>query len=169
MFLRSLLTAACLLTTSAFAAISWAVEPFNPPAIPLAVKHPYLNTWLMQGSGVALNDAWSGFWTGNSITAWTGFVRVDGKPYRWLVSLTYSIALTAHSACVGCCWNFRSRTRSSDVVPPDFSPERVHLHCWACQPHRDFPLCGESRGPASSLHSVLLPLCRCCLSRRRDS
>lgn len=69
----------------AMAAPAWSVDPINPPAIPLAVKHPYLNTWLFQGGGTALNSAWPGLWTGNSITAWTGFVRVDGKAYSWLV------------------------------------------------------------------------------------
>lgn len=77
---------AALLATALVAtgAPSWKVEPFNPPAIPLAVKHPYLNTWLPQGQGVALNGGWPQFWTGQSITAWTGFVRVDGKAYSWM-------------------------------------------------------------------------------------
>ncbi|KAH7101372.1 DUF1793-domain-containing protein [Auriculariales sp. MPI-PUGE-AT-0066] len=79
-------TVASLLALPVAAAPSWTVDPINPPAIPLAVKHPYLNTWLPQGEGVALNDAWPQFWTGDSITAWTGFVRVDGKAYRWLGS-----------------------------------------------------------------------------------
>ncbi|KAJ7760336.1 hypothetical protein B0H14DRAFT_3096426 [Mycena olivaceomarginata] len=62
---------------------SWTSTPFNPPSIPLAVRSPYLNTWLPQGQGVALNDAWPSFWAGR-ITAWVGFVRVDGISYTFL-------------------------------------------------------------------------------------
>lgn len=30
---------------------AWTSTPFSPPSIPLAVKSPYLSTWLPQGSG----------------------------------------------------------------------------------------------------------------------
>ena len=53
------------LVSSAYAAPSWTVDPFNPPAIPLAVKTPYLNTWLPQGGGAELNRNWPKFWTGD--------------------------------------------------------------------------------------------------------
>ncbi|KAF9523492.1 DUF1793-domain-containing protein [Crepidotus variabilis] len=64
-------------------ALSWSATPFNPAAFPLAVKTPYLSTWLPQGAGAALNDAWPTFWTGQ-ITGWAGFVKVDGKAYSFL-------------------------------------------------------------------------------------
>ncbi|KAJ6628752.1 DUF1793-domain-containing protein [Mycena sp. CBHHK59/15] len=63
--------------------ISWTATPFNPSAIPLAVRTPYLSTWLPQGTGAALNDVWSTFWTGQ-ITGWAGFVKVDGTTYSFL-------------------------------------------------------------------------------------
>jgi hypothetical protein len=41
-------------------------KPARPPAIPLAVKSPYLNTWLNDGSdggdGGYLAGAWPTFW-----------------------------------------------------------------------------------------------------------
>lgn len=41
----------------------WNASPFNPPAIPIAVKSPYLNTWLAQGENPpAANEAWADFW-----------------------------------------------------------------------------------------------------------
>lgn len=46
-------------------ALNWTAKPFNPPSVPLAVKTPYLSTWLAQGSGNALNDDWPRFWTGS--------------------------------------------------------------------------------------------------------
>ncbi|KAJ6628763.1 hypothetical protein B0H10DRAFT_2209222 [Mycena sp. CBHHK59/15] len=64
-------------------AISWTATPFNPASIPLAVRTPYLSTWLPQGTGAALNDVWSTFWTGQ-ITGWAGFVKVDGTAYVFL-------------------------------------------------------------------------------------
>lgn len=85
-------------------AVNWTVTPFNPPAIPLAVRTPYLSAWLMQGEGAALNEAWSAFWTGSvslrarrkitriwskilmglQILGWAGYVRVDGETYLFL-------------------------------------------------------------------------------------
>ncbi|PAV21986.1 hypothetical protein PNOK_0194300 [Pyrrhoderma noxium] len=64
-------------------ALNWTAKPFNPPSVPLAVKTPYLSTWLAQGSGNALNDDWPRFWTG-SILGWAGYARVDGTTYTFL-------------------------------------------------------------------------------------
>ncbi|KAI0142248.1 glutaminase GtaA [Xylariaceae sp. FL1272] len=62
-------------------------SPARPPAIPLAVKGPYLNTWLTAGSnggnGGYLAGEWATFWQGQ-VTAWTGLIRVDGTPYQWM-------------------------------------------------------------------------------------
>lgn len=42
----------------------WTASPFNPPALPLAVRSPYLNTWLQQGPNPAPASAfWPGTWT----------------------------------------------------------------------------------------------------------
>ncbi len=46
-------------------AVTWDAAPFNPPAVPLAVRTPYLSAWLAQGSGTALNAGWPTFWTGS--------------------------------------------------------------------------------------------------------
>lgn len=54
-----------LLYANVARALDWTAEPFNPPAIPLAVRTPYLSTWLPQGEGAALNDRWATFWTGS--------------------------------------------------------------------------------------------------------
>ncbi|RYP88555.1 hypothetical protein DL769_000251 [Monosporascus sp. CRB-8-3] len=62
-------------------------SPARPPSIPLAVKSPYLNSWLNDGSeggnGGYLAEGWPRFWA-QQITGWTGFIRVDGVPYAWL-------------------------------------------------------------------------------------
>lgn len=48
---------------------AWTVQPFNSPAFPLAVKTPYLNTWLPQGNGpVSVNDQWPQLWTINDVS-----------------------------------------------------------------------------------------------------
>ncbi|KAI0265444.1 DUF1793-domain-containing protein [Gloeopeniophorella convolvens] len=69
--------------SSVKASVTWAATPFNPPAVPLAVRSPYLSTWLPQGAGTALNAAWPTFWTGQ-ITGWAGYVSVDGQAYNFL-------------------------------------------------------------------------------------
>ncbi|TFK55924.1 DUF1793-domain-containing protein [Heliocybe sulcata] len=65
------------------AAVSWAATPFNPAAVPLAVRTPYLSAWLPQGSGTALNDAWPAFWTGSTL-GWAGYIKVDNTVYTFL-------------------------------------------------------------------------------------
>ncbi|KAJ7583013.1 hypothetical protein C8J56DRAFT_1056024 [Mycena floridula] len=67
----------------ALAATSWTSTPFNPPSIPLAVRSPYLSSWLPQGEGVPLNGEWATFWAGQ-VQAWTGFVKIDGQSYSFL-------------------------------------------------------------------------------------
>ncbi|KAI0388618.1 glutaminase GtaA [Xylariaceae sp. FL0594] len=62
-------------------------SPARPPAIPLAVKAPYLNTWLNAGSdggnGGYLAGQWPVMWQ-QQVTAWTGLIRVDGDTYQWM-------------------------------------------------------------------------------------
>ena len=43
----------------------WTTLPFNPSALPLAVRNPYLNTWLAQGNnpGPLNGPLWSEFWS----------------------------------------------------------------------------------------------------------
>lgn len=42
----------------------WTTTPFNPSRLPLAVRNPYLNTWLAQGNDPpALNGIWPRFWS----------------------------------------------------------------------------------------------------------
>ncbi|PYH47798.1 glutaminase GtaA [Aspergillus saccharolyticus JOP 1030-1] len=62
-------------------------SPARPPALPLAVKSPYLSTWLAAGSdggnGGYLAGEWPTFWAGQ-INGWAGMVRVDGTTYTWM-------------------------------------------------------------------------------------
>jgi hypothetical protein len=55
-------------------------QPIRPPATPLAVRSPYLNTWL---AADVLPGTWSTFWTGR-VTAMTGIARIDGTPYVFM-------------------------------------------------------------------------------------
>ncbi|KAF4772240.1 hypothetical protein HAV15_011255 [Penicillium sp. str.  len=60
-------------------------SPARPPAIPLAVRSPYLSTWLNVGNdggnGGYLAGQWPVFW---GINGWTGMIRVDGSTYTWM-------------------------------------------------------------------------------------
>lgn len=62
-------------------------SPLRPPAIPLAVRSPYLSTWLQAGSdngnGGYLPGEWPTFWQGQ-VTGWQGFIRIDGDVYNWM-------------------------------------------------------------------------------------
>ncbi|CEH18783.1 hypothetical protein CBOM_05493 [Ceraceosorus bombacis] len=79
-----------------------AFYPFAPPSIPLAVKGPYLNTWLPAGSwyqttppnvagnGGLLYGQDPAFWTssygadGQFRMAWNGLIRIDNTTHQWM-------------------------------------------------------------------------------------
>ncbi|KAF2746006.1 glutaminase GtaA [Sporormia fimetaria CBS 119925] len=69
-----------------------AFSPLRPPSFPLAVKTPYLSTWLPAGTGLGpsisghLAGQWATFWTGEFVE-WTGLIRVDGKTFLWMGAL----------------------------------------------------------------------------------
>ena len=52
-------------------------SPLRPPAVPLAVRSPYLSTWVPADN---LAGTWSTFWTGRT-TALCGLARIDGAAY----------------------------------------------------------------------------------------
>ncbi|OWP04752.1 hypothetical protein B2J93_4034 [Marssonina coronariae] len=70
-----------------FAAAASTFSPTRPPAIPLAVKSPYLNVLQFAGSDGGnsgnLAGQYSQFWAGQ-IAAWVGMIRVDGITYTWM-------------------------------------------------------------------------------------
>ncbi|KAF4552872.1 Glutaminase A-like protein [Elsinoe fawcettii] len=76
-------------------------SPTRPPAIPLAVKSPYLSCWQLAGSdsgnGGYLAGQWSTFWNGQ-ITAWTGLIRVDGVSYLWMGNPAGNLTLATQTS-----------------------------------------------------------------------
>jgi Domain of unknown function (DUF5127)/Domain of unknown function (DUF4965)/Domain of unknown function (DUF1793)/Concanavalin A-like lectin/glucanases superfamily/Domain of unknown function (DUF4964) len=52
-------------------------SPLRPPATPLAVRSPYLSTWLAADN---LPGTWPAFWNGH-VTAICGIARIDGVAY----------------------------------------------------------------------------------------
>ncbi|KAI5119765.1 hypothetical protein M0805_009236 [Coniferiporia weirii] len=64
---------------------SWTATPFNPPALPLAVRSPYLSSWVAQGnSPLPITNTRPGSWFVNQLTSWSALVLVDGEVYRIL-------------------------------------------------------------------------------------
>jgi hypothetical protein len=55
-------------------------DPIRPPAAPLAVRGPYLSTWL---PATALPGTWQRFWTGHT-TAMAGIARIDRLSYVFM-------------------------------------------------------------------------------------
>jgi Domain of unknown function (DUF5127)/Domain of unknown function (DUF4965)/Domain of unknown function (DUF1793)/Domain of unknown function (DUF4964) len=55
-------------------------HPIRPPATPLAVRSPYLSSWLAADT---LPGSWATFWTGH-VTAMTGLARIDGTAYVFM-------------------------------------------------------------------------------------
>ncbi|KAF2806560.1 glutaminase GtaA [Mytilinidion resinicola] len=71
----------------AFVTAQSVFTPARPPSIPLAVKSPYLSTWLPAGAsgtdGGYLPGHWPTFWAGQ-VLGWAGIVRVDNTSYVWM-------------------------------------------------------------------------------------
>jgi hypothetical protein len=57
-----------------------AATPIRPPAAPLAVRNPYVSTWL---PATALPATWPQFWQGHT-TAMGGIARIDGVSYMFM-------------------------------------------------------------------------------------
>ncbi|KAK8210541.1 glutaminase GtaA [Phyllosticta capitalensis] len=78
------LIATCLVAVASAAST---FTPARPPALPLAVRSPYLNVWLNAGSdggnGGYIAGKWPVFWS-NQVNGWAGMIRVDGTSYTWL-------------------------------------------------------------------------------------
>jgi Domain of unknown function (DUF5127)/Domain of unknown function (DUF4965)/Domain of unknown function (DUF1793)/Domain of unknown function (DUF4964) len=62
------------------AAVAPVFDPIRPPAVPLAVRSPYLSAWLPADNPAG---TWPTFWTGRT-TAMTGIAEIDGTPYLFL-------------------------------------------------------------------------------------
>jgi hypothetical protein len=60
-------------------------SPAKPPAVPLAVRSPYLSAWSKTAGGATLNSAEAIFWEGAPV-GWEGIVTVDGISYEYLGS-----------------------------------------------------------------------------------
>jgi len=58
-------------------------SPLRPPAVPLAVRSPYLSTWVSTHNQETLNGQWPIFWTGAEV-GWAGLLKVDNTTYEWL-------------------------------------------------------------------------------------
>jgi hypothetical protein len=59
---------------------SVAHHPAQPPSYPLAVRNPYLSTWMPADRVEQLPYAESQFWAGQEL-GWSVMVRVDGQVY----------------------------------------------------------------------------------------
>jgi hypothetical protein len=72
-FFQSLIVVAGLAAQTFAQQTGSTFSPARPPAVPLAVRSPYLSTWLEAGSdggnGGYLAGEWPTFWTGQ-VTAW---------------------------------------------------------------------------------------------------
>ncbi|KAK4194579.1 hypothetical protein QBC40DRAFT_319021 [Triangularia verruculosa] len=82
-FIKTIAALAAAMGSKIGASAASTFTPTKPPAVPLAVRSPYLNAWLQGDSGCLLPGAWPRFWTGG-IQGWQGYVAVDGVAYNWM-------------------------------------------------------------------------------------
>ncbi|KAF9443521.1 hypothetical protein P691DRAFT_679373, partial [Macrolepiota fuliginosa MF-IS2] len=58
---------------------------------PLAVKTPYLHTWIERGNGSSPMQQWPTFFTTTRTLGWAGMIRVDNKTFPWMGSLAPNV------------------------------------------------------------------------------
>ncbi|KAI0705088.1 hypothetical protein C8T65DRAFT_577862 [Cerioporus squamosus] len=74
-----------LLFVSVFFTLVRAQRTFFPASIPLSVRSPYHNVWLIStNTSGPLSQSWPHFWGQQSIMGWAGKIRVDGTTYGWM-------------------------------------------------------------------------------------
>lgn len=78
------------LLTQALLATALQYSPINPPPYPLAVRNPYLSTWIPGSLVPALPTSSPQFWNGKNLT-WSVIGRVDGTTYS-LMGVTTPIS-----------------------------------------------------------------------------
>ncbi|KAF8480056.1 hypothetical protein DFH94DRAFT_692413 [Russula ochroleuca] len=61
-----------------------AQQTFFPPAIPLAVRSPYLTCWDYLTNGSVFGQIWPTTFNGSMILGWSVLLRVDGLTYSFL-------------------------------------------------------------------------------------
>ncbi|XP_006457506.1 hypothetical protein AGABI2DRAFT_123370 [Agaricus bisporus var. bisporus H97] len=83
---------------------AYAQSPGSLGNFPLAVKTPYLHTWIQNTNRNAPQQEWPQLFTQGHILGWDAMIRVDGKPYQWMGNSDSNIA------------NF-STTSSSEITP----------------------------------------------------
>ncbi|KIK52995.1 hypothetical protein GYMLUDRAFT_250707 [Collybiopsis luxurians FD-317 M1] len=80
-------------------------QSIQPPAIPLAVRSPYLQAYLPNPSTVTSGNSfqkWPKFWTNHNL-GWAGLLRVDGALYSWLGAPLLSNNISLNPATyIGC-------------------------------------------------------------------
>ncbi|KAL5536140.1 hypothetical protein ACEPAF_4245 [Sanghuangporus sanghuang] len=79
---------------------NWTATPFNAPALPLAVRSPYLSVWLEQGNNPAsLVNSFPDAWDTTDAFGWYSSVVVDDTPYKLLAETNVpEIALANQTA-----------------------------------------------------------------------
>ncbi|KAJ3769969.1 hypothetical protein FB446DRAFT_745812 [Lentinula raphanica] len=60
------------------------VRNFWPGSYPLAVRAPYLNTWITSVNGSDSLNFWPLHWDLSNIMGWSGFARIDGVTWQWM-------------------------------------------------------------------------------------
>lgn len=73
-------------------------HPALPPSYPLAVRNPYLSTWMPSDRVQNLPHAEPQFWAGQNL-GWSVIVRVDGRAYS-LMGVQHANASDIHPAIV---------------------------------------------------------------------
>jgi len=99
-----------------------AADPIRPPAAPLAVRSPYLSTWL---PATTLPGTWQQFWTGH-VTAMAGLARIDGVSFMFMGAPT--IVLDVPNGNSGTPSTLQGFERALSQTLLEVTPARTRFH-----------------------------------------
>ena len=165
---------------------SWSTIPFNAPALPLAVKSPFLSAWNAQGSSpVANGRAWPKLWNVDNVSAFFSLRNLNSQlivcgrllgglqpseltdihTLFWGIQLTLQLMLLPN-------YPFSSplHEQSSIIMletSPLHSPSFLRYQ-WASISPLELLTCDNllvAFGSCSPVHSVLLSVSQCLLHR----
>jgi hypothetical protein len=146
---------------------------YSPMAIPLAVKTPYLSSWMQAGITETPSSTISRSWPVNGnddkITGWAGFARVDGINYSFLGDAADGGTLIGLQGVVQSVQvdpflhvlflNSNNHSDNSDT-------DAIRYHVWKGQPQCHLPQPYRAQRLYANVPPLLLSVCSCVSERR---
>jgi hypothetical protein len=122
--------------------------PIQPPSYPLAVRNPYLSTWIPGRDVAQLPSSSPQFWAGQDLT-WAIMARVDGVTYN-VFGVPKGVKGTKSAVVLGASYTsthsiFTLNAGSAHLKLDFFSPVSPSNYLRQSLPFSEFLICSTER------------------------